>query len=88
MRQLTKEIRRHQTEDILPFWQNLRDEELGGYISYVGPDLEKDPLAERGCILNSRILWFFSQASLSLKDPSLLPYARIIKILFQREIFK
>lgn len=76
MRQLTKEIRRHLTEDILPFWQNLRDDRLGGYISYVGQDLEKDPLAERGCILNSRILWFFSQASLSLKDTSLLPYAR------------
>ena len=45
-------------------------------MSFVGHDLQSDAAGERGCILNSRILWFFSQASLSLQDPSLLPYAR------------
>ena len=61
---------------LLPFWKALRDQEHGGYYGYMGPDLQVDRRAEKGCILNSRILWFFSQAALTLGDRSLLPYAR------------
>ena len=49
---------------ILPFWMNLRDEEQGGYYGLVDFDLRVDKTAEKGCILNSRILWFFSRAAL------------------------
>ena len=62
-------------EVVLPFWKKLKDDKNGGYISYMSYGLETDPMAERGCILNSRILWFFSQAVISLKDKGLLEYA-------------
>ncbi len=52
---------------ILPFWQGLIDKENGGYYGYLSYDLELDREAEKGCILNSRILWFFSEASMLLK---------------------
>ncbi|MBE5779702.1 MAG: N-acylglucosamine 2-epimerase [Clostridiales bacterium] len=66
---------RHLNEIVLPFWKKLKDDKNGGYISYMGHDLSTDPGAERGCILNSRILWFFSQAVITLEDKSLLEYA-------------
>ena len=72
---LVRETRAHLEHKILPFWKGLRDDIHGGFVGYVGYDLKRDPMAERGCILNSRILYFFSQASMSLSDPSLLSYA-------------
>lgn len=50
---------------IVPFWKNLRDEENGGYYGYMGYDLKLDKTAEKGCILNSRILWFFASAAIA-----------------------
>lgn len=76
MREMVTEIRRELTDRILPFWRGLRDDEKGGYIGQVEFDLARKPEAERGCILNSRILWFFSEAYLTLKDPALLDEAR------------
>ena len=61
---IKQEIRAHLENVILPFWQGLRDTENGGFIGYVGEDLRKDPRADKGCILNSRILWTFSTAAL------------------------
>ena len=49
---------------ILPFWMRLKDEEHGGYYGLVDFDLQVDKTAEKGCILNSRILWFFSEAAI------------------------
>ena len=49
---------------ILPFWMKLKDEEHGGYYGLVDFDLQVDKTAEKGCILNSRILWFFSEAAI------------------------
>lgn len=71
MTQFTKEIRQELITRILPFWQGLRDDKNGGYIGRVDYDLSRHPEADKGCILNSRILWFFSEASLLLKDAAL-----------------
>ena len=66
------DVKKHLTETIIPFWEKLRDEEYGGYFGWLGYDLELDKKAVKGCILNSRILWFFSNAYLLLKDECLL----------------
>ena len=61
---------------MLPFWSRLKDEERGGFYSLVTDDLEVHKDADRGCILNSRILWFFSSAYRSLHEESALEDAR------------
>ncbi len=70
------EIRKHLEEVIIPFWKNLKDEEQGGFYGYLGYDLKLDQRAGKGCILNSRILWFFSNAYLTLRDEELISYAK------------
>ena len=75
-----EEISRELWERLVPFWAGLRDDVRGGYTGFVNHDLQKDPEAEKGCILNSRILWFFSEAFLfsreeNREDPALLPHA-------------
>lgn len=73
---LVEEIRSHLTDCIIPFWKKLRDETYGGYFGYMGQDLKVDEKAVKGCILNSRITWFFANAYLTLKDESLLAEAK------------
>ena len=69
------EIKEHLVNDLIPFWQGLKDEENGGFYGYLSYDLKLDKKAVKGCILNSRILWFFSNAYMVLGDPSLLESA-------------
>ena len=76
MEELVKEIRQHLEEQLIPFWEGLKDRKNGGYYGYMGYGLELDANAEKGCILNSRILWFFSNAFLTLKDDKLLEDAK------------
>ena len=61
---MADEMREHLQNHIVPFWQKLEDKEYGGFYGYMGPDLAVDKKAVKGCILNSRILWFFSNASM------------------------
>lgn len=75
MQQLISEVRRELTDHILPFWKGLRDNERGGYVGQVDFDLTRRPDAPKGGILNSRILWFFSETYLTLGDPALLEEA-------------
>ena len=72
---LQTEAKTELLEHILPFWENLKDEENGGFYGFVDQDLQVDKTYEKGCILNSRILWFFSEAYLTLGDPKLLECA-------------
>lgn len=71
MNQIYQEIRRELNEHIIPFWKDLRDNRNGGYTGRVDFDLTRHPEADKGCILNSRILWFFSAAYRRMKDESL-----------------
>ena len=73
---MVEEIKAHLVNDIIPFWKRLRDDEFGGYYGYLDYDLKLDKKAVKGCILNSRITWFFSNAYTLLKDESLLAEAR------------
>ena len=73
---MVNEIQDHLMQTIIPFWKNLRDNEYGGYYGYMTYDLAVDKKAVKGCILNSRIMWFFSNAYTLLKDESLLDEAK------------
>ena len=65
---LAKEAREHLEQTIIPFWKKLRDDQYGGYYGWLSYDLELDKKAVKGCILNSRITWFFSNAYTVLKN--------------------
>ena len=69
------EIKQHLQTGIIPFWKSMRDDQFGGYYGYYDYNLQLDKKAVKGCILNSRILWFFSSAYTLLKDESLLDEA-------------
>lgn len=58
-------------EHIITFWSSLHDQEYGGYYGYLGQDLVLEKQAEKGCILNNRILWFFSEATMLLNRAEL-----------------
>lgn len=71
MEGFVREIRHHLENVLIPFWRGLRDDEHGGYYGYMDYDLRTDKTYEKGCILNSRILWFFSNAYMLLGKESL-----------------
>lgn len=75
MERIASAARQHLTEVILPFWKGLRDDAFGGFYGYLDQQLKLDREAEKGCILNSRILWFFSETAMALEDPELSDYA-------------
>lgn len=72
---LAAEMKQHLQDVILPFWKGLKDEKFGGYYGFMDTELNLDKKAVKGCILNSRILWFFSNAWAVLQDESLKEYA-------------
>ena len=74
-KQLKSEVKNHLEMKLLPFWKKLRDKKNGGFYGYVDFDLNIDKTAVKGCILHSRILWFFANAAMTLGDKTLLEYA-------------
>lgn len=68
-------MKRHLTEVIIPFWSRLKDEENGGYYGLVDSELKVYKNFTKGVILHSRILWFFSNAYLTLGDQECLAQA-------------
>lgn len=72
---MIREIRRQLEEGIIPFWKNLKDDENGGFYGEVDYNLNIDKCAYKGVILNSRILWFFSNSFLTLRNEDDLRYA-------------
>jgi mannobiose 2-epimerase len=55
-------------ENILPFWQKMTDNENGGFYGEADFYGKIKKTADKGCILNSRILWTFSAAYRLFKD--------------------
>lgn len=72
---LLEGVKSNLNQVILPFWKNMLDKENGGFYGEMNYDLAVNKTADKGGILNSRILWTFSNAYLVLKDSSVLPYA-------------
>ncbi|MDR2570734.1 MAG: AGE family epimerase/isomerase [Oscillospiraceae bacterium] len=63
-----QEMIREVREVILPFWQELIDEENGGFFGETDFIGVPNKTADKGCILNSRILWTFSAAFRIFED--------------------
>lgn len=73
---LADKCRKELTERIVPFWNRLRDDENGGFYGFMDNDLNVDKTADKGVILTSRILWFYSSCYRTLGDKYLLDNAR------------
>ena len=69
------QFRKH-LDELAKFWSELLDKEYGGFYGYVSNEGVVDKKAVKGGILNSRILWFFSNAYLVKKDKNLLKCAK------------
>ncbi|MGN0589603.1 MAG: AGE family epimerase/isomerase [Ruminiclostridium sp.] len=70
------EIKNELINHIIPFWNSMRDDEKGGFYGFMSHDLKLDKNAPKGVILHSRILWFYSNCYLVLKDKQCLENAR------------
>lgn len=56
-------------KDILDWWaMNMPDEENGGFLGRIDGQGQKHPLADKGVILNTRILWSFSEGAQRISD--------------------
>ncbi|MCD8023186.1 MAG: AGE family epimerase/isomerase [Lachnospiraceae bacterium] len=73
MYEFVREINDHLWKRLIPFWKGLKDDRYGGFYGYMGYDRKVCPTYEKGCILNSRILWFFSNVSLLIQGKGTLP---------------
>jgi len=80
---LRQEVQDVLESNILPFWQNkMIDHENGGFYGRIDGHEVLHPDAEKGAILNARILWTFSAAYRVLKNPSYLETATYAKEYF------
>ena len=76
LQQLKREVTDELTGNILPFWMNkMTDREHGGFYGRLTGTGVLMPDAEKGAILNARILWTFSAAYRLLKDDAYLETA-------------
>lgn len=57
-------LQRNLTENILPYWLREMEDPNGGYYGRMDANENLHPDAERGTILNARILWTLSSAAL------------------------
>ena len=64
------------TRHIIPFWSALEDKENGGFYGFMDYNLNLDKKADKGVILHSRILWFFSSCAMLLEDHECLRLAK------------
>jgi mannobiose 2-epimerase len=69
------EIKSELMKNILPFWKGLIDNRYGGFYGCMDFDLNVNTKADKGVILHSRILWFFSKVYTLMGDMDSLSYA-------------
>ena len=76
MARLMMEMRDVLENNILGFWMNrMVDEENGGFLGRIDGEGNVVPGAEKGAILNARILWAFSASYRVLRKPEYLEMA-------------
>ena len=75
-KKMKQEMQEVLVSNILPYWMNrMPDEVNGGFYGRITGREELKPEAEKGAILNARILWTFSAAYRLLKKPEYLEMA-------------
>ena len=80
MEKLKSEVRAELINNILPFWSTkMVDTENGGFYGQMNGHNKLIPKADKGGILNARILWTFSSAYLQEKNPLYLEMANRAK---------
>ncbi len=73
---LKSEVESELVKNILPFWSDrMVDSENGGFYGRIEGNGHIHAGADKGCVLNARILWTFSSAFRILKNPDYLKTA-------------
>ncbi|WP_167608061.1 AGE family epimerase/isomerase [Maribellus sediminis] len=72
---LVSETTNNLTENILPFWESYTPDHNGGFYGTVLNDGTPVPEAPKGCVLNARILWTFSNAYMQFENEAYLELA-------------
>ncbi len=86
--ELRQQVKDELIQNILPFWiGKMKDNEHGGFYGQIKGNNQLIALADKGGILNARILWSFSSAYLHLKDPLYLDMANRAKDYIQKHFF-
>ena len=78
------EFRSHLEQKILPFWKALKDDRFGGFYGFMDNHLILNRMADKGCVLNSRILWTFSTAARKTGSEEYRQYADHAMEFFRR----
>jgi mannobiose 2-epimerase len=74
--ELKIQVKEELTNNILPFWsKKMTDHENGGFFGRIDGNDRLISNADKGGILNARILWSFSSAYLQEKNPAYLEMA-------------
>jgi cellobiose epimerase len=86
--ELRQQVKDELIQNILPFWTGrMKDNEHGGFYGQIKGNNQLIPMADKGGILNARILWSFSSAYLHEKNPLYLDMANRAKDYIQRHFF-
>lgn len=86
--ELKQQVKEELTQNILPFWmEKMIDDEHGGFYGQITGDGQLIPEADKGGILNARILWSFSSAYLQEKNPVYLEAANRAKAYILNHFF-
>lgn len=90
IKSIRKEMEAELVDNILPFWMNrMKDEVNGGFYGRITGTGVLMPEAEKGAILNARILWTFSAAYRLLRNEEYLTIAtRAKRIIIDRFMIK
>lgn len=72
---LYDEISKDLKSNILPFWEKYSVDKRGGFYGALAYDGSPIVDADKGCVLNARILWTFSIAYQVFKEPQYLDLA-------------
>ncbi|WP_373825742.1 AGE family epimerase/isomerase [Bacteroides heparinolyticus] len=80
VKNIKQEMAKELVSNILPFWmEKMTDEVHGGFYGRITGMDELKPEAEKGAVLNARILWTFSAAYRLLRKPEYLEVATCAK---------